>query len=77
MKPTVQIKLFATLKKLTPDTADNFPIKSGATVQDILEQMGVPIKQAKLIFINSKKGALSSMLQGGERIGIFPPIGGG
>ena len=34
-------------------------------------------KREKLIFINSKKGALSSTLQGGERIGIFPPIGGG
>jgi molybdopterin converting factor small subunit len=33
--------------------------------------------QAKLIFINGKKENLESRLYGGERVAIFPPVGGG
>lgn len=77
MSSTVQIKLFATLKRLAPLNADRYPIEPGTTVQDVVEQIGIPINQAKLVFINNRKGTLSSMLSDGDRIGIFPPVGGG
>ncbi len=77
MKTHIQIKLFATLKKLTPVSADNFPIASGITIDKLLNDLNVPADQAKLIFINGIKGNLTSVLKGGERVGIFPPVGGG
>jgi sulfur-carrier protein len=46
-------------------------------VNRLLEQLGVPVSDVKLIFINSLKGSLDSRLYGGERVGIFPPVGGG
>jgi hypothetical protein len=42
-----------------------------------LETIGVPLEKAKLVFINGKVGALDDQLQGGERVGVFPPVGGG
>jgi len=77
MKTSVTIHLYATLARLMPDSAENYPIVRGMPVSDLLDELGVPKDQAKLIFINGVKGNLSSLLEGGERIGVFPPVGGG
>jgi molybdopterin converting factor small subunit len=47
------------------------------TVQDLLSRLNLPSEKAKLIFIDGTKAELSSRLEGGERVGIFPPVGGG
>jgi molybdopterin converting factor small subunit len=77
MKSQIQLKLFATLKEFTPPTADHFDIDPGIRISDLLEQIQVPKAKAKLIFIDGVKAELTSTLEGGERVGIFPPVGGG
>jgi molybdopterin converting factor small subunit len=54
-----------------------YPINPGITVGSLLEQLKIPPKKAKLIFIDGIKANLTSTLNGGERVGIFPPVGGG
>ena len=76
MAAHISIKLFATLNKYTPNKAA-YPIRSGTTIGQVLDELKVPRQEAKLIFIDSLKGSLDSVLKGGERVGIFPPIGGG
>ena len=73
----IQIKLFASLSKHQPTEADRFPIEPGARMADILEKTGAPIEEAKLIFINNRRGELSTVLNDGDRVGVFPPVGGG
>lgn len=77
MKNRVSINLFATLANFTPANAENYPVAPGSSVQDVLVELDVPIEEVKLIFINGVKGDFSSILQDGDRIGVFPPIGGG
>jgi molybdopterin synthase sulfur carrier subunit len=77
VKILIQVKLFATLQKFTPDSAENYPIESGTTVRKLIEQLDIPEEKARLIFINGVKADLASTLTGGERVGIFPPVGGG
>jgi molybdopterin converting factor small subunit len=77
MKPYIQIKLFADLSAYTPPSADHFPIEAGTTVKRLLEGIRVPTEKVRLVFINNVKKDLDSTLRGGERVGIFPPIGGG
>ena len=60
-----------------PLSADNFTIESGTTVQRLLDQLDIPQEKTKLVFINGVKADLSTALNGGERVGIFPPVGGG
>lgn len=60
-----------------PASADQYPVLTGTTVRNLLKELGVPENDAKLIFINGIKKELSSTLHGGERVGIFPPVGGG
>lgn len=76
-KAFITLKLFATLGKFTPDSADNYPVEPGTSIRDLIAGLKIPEEKAKLIFIDGIKGELDSTLNGGERIGIFPPVGGG
>jgi molybdopterin converting factor small subunit len=73
----ITIKLFATLNKFLPADSDRYPIEKGITVGDLLPRLDIPEVKAKLIFVNGKKGDLKTPLQDGDRVGIFPPVGGG
>ncbi|RPJ73757.1 MAG: MoaD/ThiS family protein [Desulfobacteraceae bacterium] len=74
---TVQLKLFADLRPFMPPACKAVAIAPGTTVGDLLRRIGLPVEKAKLIFIDGAQADLSASLQGGERIGIFPPVGGG
>jgi len=73
----IQIKLFASLLDKLPENADNFPVQDGTTVASLTDLLGIDPKDAKLIFINGRKGTLDSILREGDRVGLFPPVGGG
>lgn len=73
----IQLKLFATLISFAPENPDRVPIEPGSSVRSMLENLGIPIAKAHLIFINGVKRSLDTRLNGGERVGIFPPVGGG
>ncbi|GAB6907500.1 ThiamineS protein [Desulfosarcina cetonica] len=73
----IQLKLFASLSNMAPENANRLPIKPGASVHDLLEQLGIPVAKAHLIFVDGVKQSLDACLQGGERVGIFPPVAGG
>ena len=77
MQSHIQIKLFATLQRFMPASAENYAIKTGTTIGTLLQQLDIPEDKAKLIFIDGLKAELTTVLIGGERIGIFPPVGGG
>ena len=77
MNTHIELKLFATLKRFKPEDSDNYPIRSGLTVSDLLGQLGIPPAEVNLVFINDQRGNLTATLEGGERISIFPPLGGG
>ena len=78
MKTRIQLKLYATLQKRMPDgDTDRFEIDAGMTVRQLLAALDIPVSDAKLVFVNGKKASLTTALNGGERIGIFPPVGGG
>lgn len=76
-KSYIQLQLFASLKKFMPPSADNYAIESGMTVGALLTQLDVPKTQIKLVFVDGVKVDLATTLAGGERVGIFPPVGGG
>ena len=77
MTTTIDLRLYATLAKQMPENAARYPISEGTTVADLVEALSITVSDAKLIFINGKKAALETALNGGERVGIFPPVGGG
>ncbi len=73
----VQLKLFASLTPLSPENADRVPIRPGVSVRELLKRLKVPIAKAHLIFVDGVKRSLDTRLNGGERVGVFPPVAGG
>jgi molybdopterin converting factor small subunit len=73
----ITIKLFASLNRFRPADPENYPIESGITVEKLLKALGVPEDEVKLVFIDGVKQDLGAALNGGERVGIFPAVGGG
>lgn len=76
-KQTIQLKLFAVLTAHTPADSDNYPIIPGMTVDQLIDTLEIPKEQAKLIFINGRRVDLTDTVKAGDRVGIFPPVGGG
>jgi hypothetical protein len=77
METHIQLELLATLRRYQPSCPDRYPISPGAPVRELLAQLGIPEYEVNLVFINGMKGNLDSSLNGGERVGLFPPLGGG
>ncbi len=76
-KQTIQLKLFAVLTAHTPLDADHYPIDLGMTVDQLINTLEIPKEQAKLIFVNGRRAELMDIVHAGDRVGIFPPVGGG
>ena len=77
MESHIQVRLFASLQKFMPASADNYAIEAGITVGALLQQLDVPLDMIKIVFIDNVHAELTSILKGGERVGFFPPVGGG
>jgi molybdopterin converting factor small subunit len=77
MPTRIKPKRYATLQTLLPPEGEDYPISPGISVQELLSQLNLPVDKAKLIFIDGRRADLLSKLNGGERVGIFPPVGGG
>ena len=77
----VTVVLYATLIRKNPEGTGNQPFKvelpEGATVKDLIEHLGIEESEAKKVFIRHKSQAEDYRLQDGERVAIFPPVGGG
>jgi molybdopterin converting factor small subunit len=78
---TVQVKLFATLRRHYPDLGigERMPMElpEESTVGDLLERLDLPENQVKVIFVNGITRGEEHKLEDGDEIGAFPPVGGG
>jgi molybdopterin converting factor small subunit len=77
MNATIDLRLYATLADHMPDNSSQFPITDGMTVGQLVEALPIAATDAKLVFVDGKRAQPDTPLHGGERIGIFPPVGGG
>lgn len=77
----INVKLFATLRRYAGDTSPGQPIPvelpAGATLQDLVQKLGIPPEETKVAFVNARPQELDWVLRPGDEVGIFPPIGGG
>lgn len=72
----VTVKLFASLRKDRFDIQD-FDCRQGATVRHILLSLNITEEEAAIIFINNRHGEPDSPLKEGDKVAVFPPVGGG
>jgi sulfur-carrier protein len=77
----IEVNLYASLSKYRDGDGPSGPIRvetdAEISVSELLARMGVPREEVRLIFRNGVHAGENEMLGDGDRLGLFPPIGGG
>ncbi len=77
----LQVLLNATLRRFypayNPYMGLSLEVPTGAPVSQVINRLGLPPEEVTLIMVNGVRREPDFPLQGGERLGLFPPIGGG
>jgi len=77
----ITTNLFASLTHYKPEGigTDSWMVEceEGTMVSTLLQEIGVPLEEVTLIFINGIHGKMESVLKDMDRLGVFPPVGGG
>ncbi|RPI22918.1 MAG: MoaD/ThiS family protein [Chloroflexota bacterium] len=77
----VAVKLFATLTRFKEGAkagrSFEVDLPEGSVVEDLINQLQIPLKETHIIFINNIIQETGSQLKDGDVVGIFPPVGGG
>ena len=73
----IELRCYATLAPLAPANAIAFPLEPGETVGGLIDRLAIPRDEVKIVFVNGLATELDRELADGDRVGIFPPVGGG
>ena len=81
---SVQVKLYGTLRRHRPSDAKGGPhqpfeleLPVGATVVQLLDQLGIELNMASAIALNGEATNEEVQLQDGDDVRLFPPSAGG
>ncbi|MCL4501486.1 MAG: MoaD/ThiS family protein [Deltaproteobacteria bacterium] len=77
----LQIFLNATLRQYLPGydpyQGVSLEVPAGTTIAQVMDRLNLPPKEVTLIMVDGRRREADFALQGDERLGLFPPIGGG
>jgi molybdopterin converting factor small subunit len=77
----IQLKLYGNLRRLSPGGQAGAPMEiqlpEGASLQDLVEHLQIPAEETKIAFVNGLVQDWSYKLKAGDKVGVFPPVGGG
>jgi len=77
----IEVRLHVSLTKFLPEGAREKTVSvrlpEGAKVADIADQLKIPARYVKLIFVNGGRANKQTRLSDGDRVSLFPPVGGG
>jgi len=77
----LQILLSATLRRCVPGydgaKGHTMEIQPGTSIRELVRELGLPENEVKLIMVNGVSAHWDTILEGSERLALFPPVGGG
>ncbi|MEM4724530.1 MAG: MoaD/ThiS family protein [Candidatus Hadarchaeum sp.] len=77
----ITVKLYATLRRykpgLAPGAGFSLDVPPGATVSQVVEQLGIPDGVALVPMVNNEAQGLDYVLAEGDTLHLFPPVAGG
>lgn len=71
----LEVRFFATLRKKYKNI-ESIEIENNATVEDLLDKLEID-KETTIVIVNGKSKLLEHKLKDNDRVGLFPPVGGG
>ncbi|SDE42611.1 MoaD/ThiS family protein [Sporomusa acidovorans] len=76
----VEVRLYATLRRYTPASPNGVitvDVPDGSTVLDLVRKVNLYPTEIHLIIVNGIGCDFEKRLNNGDRVGLFPPVGGG
>jgi molybdopterin converting factor small subunit len=77
----VEVKLFANFRKYLPAGSDPYAclldLDEGTTVNQVLERLKIPMSLPMILLVNGMHKQAEDVLQTGDVLSVFPPVGGG
>ncbi|MBU0513379.1 MAG: MoaD/ThiS family protein [Proteobacteria bacterium] len=77
----ILVKLSTSLRALAPGydplTGLSVEAEQGRSVARLLARLGIPPEKVKIIMVNGVAAGADTVLADGDRVGLFPPVGGG
>ncbi|MFZ5945492.1 MAG: MoaD/ThiS family protein [Bacillota bacterium] len=73
----IEVRLFAHLRQLAPDGPIKVVLDDGSTVQRLIDHLGINNEKNLIIMVNGRRQEEDTELFNADRVGIFPPVGGG
>lgn len=75
----IEVRLFATLRLRAREEEGRipFPSRPGLSVADVVGELGLDPADIHIVMVNGIHAALDTELEEGDRVGLFPPVGGG
>lgn len=70
------VKLFATLREGRGKIL-NLSMPQGSCVADVLAALKIDHDEVTMLLVNGHDKSLDSMLEDGDTLSLFPPVGGG
>lgn len=77
----IELRLFGHLRDYLPK-GGSFPstdmeVEDGLTLGELLDKLGIPDSEPKILFVNGIHAQRSQTLKDGDRVSVFPPVAGG
>ncbi len=76
----LEVRLFATLRGYFPEASGgvlSVAAADASTIGELITMLKLNPDEIKIIMVNGVQAELSQALKDGDRIGLFPPVGGG
>ena len=72
----ITLKLFATLR-VGREKESIINVSKGSKVDDILKHLGISKQEATILMVNGRHVKPEHILNSGDTLSLFPPVGGG
>lgn len=72
----INVRLFATLREGRGKEVI-LDLEEGAAAQKVIDLLEIPEKEVSIFLVNGRNGERDQVLEEGDTVSIFPPIGGG
>ena len=77
----IEVHLYATLTQYLPKGSENrravMECPDGATVLQVIDQLGIPREHPNMVLINGIHAQDDTPLKDGDVLSVFPPLAGG
>ncbi|MDR3556647.1 MAG: MoaD/ThiS family protein [Syntrophobacteraceae bacterium] len=76
----VELRLYATLRRFAPNAEGGalfVEMPEGASAADLIAKVKVDAGEVHILMVNGRSSPFVQRLAEGDRIGLFPAIGGG